>query len=97
MVATALDESHRHAWLSEHPLWELDGEKIHRVFVFSDFSAAFAWMTRVAEIADRMNHHPEWFNVYSRVEVWLTTHDLGGLSDLDLTLAEAMDALAIRA
>lgn len=74
--------------------WEaVEGrEAIHKTFVFKDFAEAFGWMTRMAIIAEQMNHHPEWFNVYRTVEVILTTHDVGGLSDLDIALAQKMDA-----
>ncbi|MCC5957310.1 MAG: 4a-hydroxytetrahydrobiopterin dehydratase [Natronohydrobacter sp.] len=64
-------------------------------FIFKDFNAAFGWMTRVALVAEKMDHHPEWFNVYKTVKVTLTTHDAGGLSELDVTLARKMDALAV--
>jgi 4a-hydroxytetrahydrobiopterin dehydratase len=62
-------------------------------YVFRDFSEAFGWMTRVALLAEGMGHHPEWFNVYRTVEVTLATHDAGGLTELDVRLAHAMDAL----
>ena len=62
--------------------------------MFKDFSAAFGFMTRAALAAERMNHHPEWFNVWNRVEVTLSTHDAGGLTERDLKLAEAMDRIA---
>ncbi len=65
---------------------------IAKTFKFDTFSAAFAFMTRVALVAEQMNHHPEWFNVYNRVDVTLTTHDAGGVTGLDLRLAKAMDA-----
>jgi 4a-hydroxytetrahydrobiopterin dehydratase len=71
-----------------------DRDAITRKFMFRDFKQAFAFMTRVAEVAEEMNHHPEWFNVYKTVEVTLSTHDAGGLTDLDVKLAEAMDRLA---
>ncbi|SCA57357.1 putative pterin-4-alpha-carbinolamine dehydratase [Candidatus Terasakiella magnetica] len=64
-----------------------------RTFKFKDFNQAFAFMTQVALKAEKMNHHPEWFNVYNRVEVTLTTHDTGGISEKDIKLAEFMDAL----
>ncbi len=67
-------------------------DTITKSYKFGNFAAAFGWMTRIAIIAEKMNHHPEWFNVYSRVEVTLTTHDMGGLSDLDAQLAKSMDA-----
>ncbi|MGY6548671.1 MAG: 4a-hydroxytetrahydrobiopterin dehydratase [Roseinatronobacter sp.] len=69
-------------------------EAMAKDFVFADFSEAFGWMTRVALLAEKMDHHPEWFNVYRTVKVTLATHDVGGLSDLDLALAQAMDQLA---
>jgi len=76
--------------------WQLsDGrEAIEKRFVFADFRAAFAWMTKVAAIADEMDHHPEWSNVYKTVDVVLTTHDAGGLSENDIRLAARMNALA---
>lgn len=69
-------------------------EAITKRFVFRDFSEAFGWMTRVALLAEKMDHHPEWSNVYKTVEVTLATHDAGGLTELDVRLARAMDALA---
>lgn len=65
-----------------------------KTFRFKDFSAAFGWMTRVAMVAETLDHHPEWSNVWNRVEVVLTTHDAGGLTELDARLAQAMDRLA---
>ncbi|WP_428698830.1 4a-hydroxytetrahydrobiopterin dehydratase [Stappia sp.] len=74
---------------------EVEGrDAIARTFTFKDFNEAFGFMTRAALVAEKMNHHPEWFNVYKTVEVVLTTHDAGGLSDLDLRLARAMDRIA---
>jgi len=69
-------------------------DAITRKFVFADFNQAFGFMTRAALVAEKIDHHPEWFNVYKTVEVTLSTHDAGGLTDLDVTLAEAMDKLA---
>ena len=71
-----------------------DGLAIETTFRFSTFNAAFGWMTRAAIKAEQLDHHPEWFNVYNRVEVRLTTHDANGLTDLDAKLAQAMDAMA---
>jgi 4a-hydroxytetrahydrobiopterin dehydratase len=68
-------------------------EAITKRYIFRDFSEAFGWMTRVALLAETMGHHPEWFNVYRTVEVTLATHDAGGLTELDVRLAHAMDAL----
>jgi len=69
-------------------------DAITKKFVFKDFNQAFGFMTRAALIAEKMDHHPEWFNVYKTVEVTLSTHDAGGLTDLDVKLAEAMDKIA---
>ena len=76
--------------------WALvDGrDAICKTFTFQNFSQAFGWMSRVALLAEKMDHHPEWCNVYSRVEVTLSTHDAGGLTDKDIRLARAMDAFA---
>lgn len=76
--------------------WALaeDRRSISRSFRFSNFTAAFGFMTRAAISAEKMNHHPEWFNVYNRVDVTLTTHDKDGLTELDLKLAQQMDAHA---
>jgi 4a-hydroxytetrahydrobiopterin dehydratase len=67
-------------------------DAIGRTFRFADFNAAFGWMTRVALAAEKLDHHPEWSNVYNRVEVVLTTHDADGVTGLDVTLAEIMEA-----
>ena len=69
-------------------------DAISRKFVFKDFNEAFGFMTRAALVAEKMDHHPEWFNVYKTVEVTLSTHDAGGVTELDVKLAEAMDKLA---
>jgi 4a-hydroxytetrahydrobiopterin dehydratase len=69
-------------------------DAITKKFVFADFNQAFGFMTRAALVAEKMDHHPEWFNVYKTVEVTLSTHDAGGLTDLDIKLAEIMDKLA---
>ena len=76
--------------------WALsaDGLAIEKTFRFKNFNAAFGWMTRTALVAEKIDHHPEWFNVYNRVEVRLTTHDQNGLTELDAKLAKAMDAMA---
>ncbi|MCE3289824.1 MAG: pterin-4-alpha-carbinolamine dehydratase [Caulobacter sp.] len=69
-------------------------DAIVRTFAFKDFNAAFGFMTRVALLADKLDHHPEWFNVYNRVEVLLATHDADGVTSLDVTLAKFMDEVA---
>ena len=68
-------------------------DAITKLFKFKDFNAAFGWMTRAALIAEKMDHHPEWSNVYNKVEVTLTTHSAGGVTEKDINLAKAMDAL----
>lgn len=75
--------------------WELagDGRGIAKSFRFKDFSGAFGWMARVALAAEKADHHPEWFNVYNRVEITLTTHDAGGLSERDVALARRIERI----
>ena len=75
------------------PSWEfVDGvDAIHKNFIFKDFKEAFAFMTQIAQIAETLNHHPEWFNVWNRVEIRLSTHDLGGLTKKDISLAQKID------
>lgn len=82
-------------WLSAHPNWELKDKKLYREFHFKDFVEAFSWMTKSALWAEKLDHHPEWQNTYSSVQVYLTTHDTGGISPKDLQLAEKMDALKV--
>ena len=69
-------------------------DAITKKFMFSDFNEAFGFMARAALIAEKLDHHPEWFNVYNKVEVTLATHDAGGVTERDIKLAEAMDRLA---
>ena len=73
-----------------------DRDAISKTFVFRDFNEAFGFMTRAALMAQKLDHHPEWFNVYKTVTVTLSTHDAGGLTELDIKLAETMDRLAGR-
>lgn len=95
-MADRLEGAARAAALAALPAWrEVEGrDAIARRFVFADFGAAFAFMARAALLAERMDHHPEWCNVWNRVDVVLTTHDAGGLSALDVEMARAMDAMA---
>jgi 4a-hydroxytetrahydrobiopterin dehydratase len=81
------------AALEDLPHWHLSEGKLHRKFKFDDFRQALAFMNAVGDAAEKANHHPEWFNVYNRVEVWLTTHDAGGITNRDLALARVMDSL----
>lgn len=95
-MARKLSTSERDEALSRLPEWKLtEGrDAITKSFKFKDFNAAFGFMTRAALVAEQMNHHPEWFNVWNRVDVTLSTHDAGGLTELDMKLAAAMDKLA---
>ena len=90
-----LDDAARASLGETVPLWSLAAERdaIARSFRFADFSAAWGFMSRVALLAEQQDHHPEWFNVYDRVEITLSTHDAGGLSERDIRLARAIDAL----
>jgi 4a-hydroxytetrahydrobiopterin dehydratase len=94
MVAR-LTEGPRAESLTALPGWTYDGTRdaITRRFTFKDFSEAFAFMTRVALLAEKADHHPEWSNVWNRIDILLTTHDAGGLSVRDIQMAKAIDAL----
>ena len=89
-----LSADHVTARLRDLPGWSLQGGKLHREFTFTDFVAAFGFMTEVAHAAEALEHHPEWFNVWNRVTVDLDTHDAGGLTELDFSLAARMSELA---
>ena len=94
MTIAPLSETAITALLAEQPDWTLraDGQAITQSFKFDDFNAAFGFMTRVALYADKIDHHPEWSNVYNKVEITLTTHDAGGLSARDAAMARAIAA-----
>jgi 4a-hydroxytetrahydrobiopterin dehydratase len=89
MTISRLTDAEVSELLAELPGWALreDGKAVVRSFTFGDFNSAFGFMTRVALYADKADHHPEWFNVYNRVEMTLTTHDAGGLSARDAAMA----------
>ena len=91
----ALSEAERVEALDGLAEWDHDEARdaITRSILFADFIEAFGFMTQVALIAERMNHHPEWSNVYNRVDILLTTHDAGGLSPRDIDMAQAIDAI----
>jgi 4a-hydroxytetrahydrobiopterin dehydratase len=95
-MAQKLDDQARKGLAQRLPQWRMaEGrDAIQRTFKFKDFGEAFGFMARAALIAEKMDHHPEWTNVWNRVEVVLSTHDAGGLTERDLKLAEAMDRLA---
>jgi 4a-hydroxytetrahydrobiopterin dehydratase len=91
-----LNSADRERMLPELTGWTVDAERdgIRKSFKFADFNAAFGFMTRVALLAEKADHHPEWSNVWNRVDILLTTHDAGGLSMRDVKLAKAIDAAA---
>ena len=95
MAVARLTDVERDAALVTLPLWSLraDGLAITRDFAFADFNVAFGFMARVALIAEKLDHHPEWSNVWNRVSITLTTHDAGGLSARDVAMARAIDGL----
>lgn len=96
MIRTPLQESEIAERLKSVPAWvrDSDGKAIRRLFVFGDFSEAFGFMTRAALAAETLDHHPEWTNVYRKVDIRLTTHSAKGLTALDFDLAERLDRLA---
>jgi len=95
MTIAELTQDECDALLAAHPDWSLAraGKAIERTFRFKDFSEAWGFMNRVALLAEQHDHHPEWFNVYNRVEITLTTHDAGGLSARDVKMVEAIEVL----
>ena len=95
-MAQKLDPAARKAALARLPGWAdaAGRDAITKTFTFKDFSEAFGFMTRVALIAEKMDHHPEWSNVYKTVQVTLASHDAGGVTERDIKLAEAMDRIA---
>jgi len=93
MAAVLLTADQIAALPQDFPWWNLVAGKLRRELRFADFVEAFGFMTRVALVAEAMGHHPEWSNVWNRVTIELTTHDAGGLTDLDLQLARRIDAL----
>jgi 4a-hydroxytetrahydrobiopterin dehydratase len=92
-AVTKLTDDQIRSRLDGLPEWELREGKLHREFEFDGFVSAFAFMTALALVAERMDHHPEWFNVYNRVVIDLSTHDAGGISTKDFEFAEAASAL----
>ena len=94
MPRVRLSEAELAKALAELPGWRVENGKLHREWRFADFNAAFGFMTRVALEAERMNHHPDWSNVWSRVVVDLVTHDAGGVTASDVALAKKMEHLA---
>jgi len=94
MPATKLSDQQLHTFLNDLEGWELQDDKLFKVFKFKDFIHAWSFMSACAIVAEKLNHHPEWSNVYNQVEVHLTTHDSGGITSLDIDLAKQMNALS---
>lgn len=92
-MVSALPTSEQQARLGGLPGWAIENDALCRTFVFPSFVVAFGFMASAAIVAEKLNHHPEWSNVYNRVSVRLTTHDVGGLSELDFELAAKMSGL----
>ena len=88
-----LSESNIEEELKKLPGWSLKNDKLHKEFQFDNFNQAFGFMTRAAMEIEKMNHHPEWFNVYNRITIDLTTHDAGGITNNDLNLARILNSL----
>lgn len=82
------------SFMNQFSSWTIENDKLHREYVFGDFVQAFGFMTEVALIAERTNHHPEWFNVYKNVVVDLTTHEAEGITERDFDLAKSMEEIA---
>ncbi|HEY0283357.1 MAG TPA: 4a-hydroxytetrahydrobiopterin dehydratase [Rhizomicrobium sp.] len=89
-----LDAAAIAAFLREFPEWREGRDAITRLFQFPDFNRAFGFMTRVALLAEKLDHHPEWFNLYNKIEVTLSTHDAGGVTEKDIAMAKAMEEYA---
>jgi 4a-hydroxytetrahydrobiopterin dehydratase len=94
-MISALTSEQRAAELAQIPAWRFDESRnaLYRKLVFRDFAEALAFMVRVGVEAEKADHHPEWSNVYNRLEIWLTTHDAGGVSQRDIALAKIVDAM----
>jgi len=95
MAKKLTDQARRQALANLNGWKKVRGRNaIEKSFVFRNFNEAFGWMTRIAMVAEKMDHHPEWFNVYRTVNVTLATHDVDGVSELDIKLAKTMDKMA---
>ena len=97
MTVTRATDEEIQAFMDQQDCWTIQNSKLHREYLFDDFVQAFGFMTEVAVVAERTDHHPEWFNVYKKVIVDLTTHEAGGISSRDFKLARRMDEIAGRA
>lgn len=95
MAAKKLTDAQIQENLAQVDGWTIENGKLHKEFQFDNFVSAFGFMTQLALVAESLNHHPEWFNVYNRVTIDLTTHDAGGISDLDFQWAKQADAISV--
>ncbi|MDE0017658.1 MAG: 4a-hydroxytetrahydrobiopterin dehydratase [Candidatus Poribacteria bacterium] len=93
MAAQKLTDAQIQENLAQVDGWTIENGKLHKEFQFDNFISAFGFMTQLALVAESLNHHPEWFNVYNRVTIDLTTHDAGGISELDFQWAKQADAI----
>lgn len=93
---TKMSGTERHTRVKSLKGWSIQKGKLHKEYAFDDFNEAFGFMSRVALIAEKMNHHPEWSNVWNKVVIDLTTHDAGGISELDFQFAAKVEVLAGR-
>ena len=93
-AVTRLPQPEIDTLLSQHKKWSIEDGKLTRVLKFGDFVSAFGFMAKVALVAEKMDHHPEWFNVYGTVRIQLSTHDVGGISGKDFQLAARIDEFA---
>ncbi len=96
MARQRLDEPEIRSALERLSGWEIKSEKLHREYKFVDFAHAIGFMATAAVLIEKRNHHPEWFNLYNRVSVDLTTHDSGGITENDVELAQLLDSIAAR-
>lgn len=96
MKITKSDDQAIASFISDNPEWSIDDEKLKRELKFKTFAEAFGFMSEVAIVAERNNHHPEWFNVYNKVVIQLTTHEVDGISERDFDLAQAIDLIAAK-
>lgn len=94
MKVAKLSDAEVRERLAKVPSWKIESGKLRREFQFKDFVTAFGFMSKVALLAEKADHHPEWWNVYNKVKIELTTHDAGGLSERDFDLAQKIDALS---
>lgn len=93
MTSTKYQAEDLENWLKKHTNWQCVENKLYRRLVFEDFVHAFSFITQIALLAEKMNHHPEWANVYRTVDVYLTSHDIEGISERDLALAVEIDRI----